>query len=157
MTTGTIRDYWNQTESYEALADYIRRDYDGLKGAVALLMDGGRLRIDASTYQNDMTTFHGRDDVLALLVHLGYLGYDAATSEVFVPNREVLDEFRASTKSREWEKPLQAYERSKDLLRATWKRDADRVASLLVAISYDHDARSTDPAFKRHSCVIEEA
>lgn len=156
VTTGTIRDYWNQTESYEALADYIRRDYDGLKGAVALLMDGGRLRIDASTYQNDMTTFHGRDDVLALLVHLGYLGYDAATSEVFVPNREVLDEFRASTKSREWEKPLQAYERSKDLLRATWKRDADRVASLLEE-AHDRVARSTDPAFKRHSCVIEEA
>ncbi|MDO4806447.1 MAG: hypothetical protein Q4A07_04285, partial [Coriobacteriales bacterium] len=28
---------------------------------------------------------------------------------------------------------------------------------LLVAISYDRDIRSTDPAFKRHSCVIEEA
>ena len=254
VTTGMIRNYWNQTETYEALADYIRRDYDGLKDAVALLMDGGRLRIDTSTYQNDMTTFHGRDDVLSLLVHLGYLGYDVTTSEVFVPNREVLDEFRASTKSREWEGPLRAYDRSKDLLRATWSRDAERVAelleeahdrvanrtyndeaalsyavqlayyaaqryytmvleldsgkgyadvcylpapkhpelpalvvelkhgnpsetaleqirrrnypdrlehyrgnTLLVAISYDRDARSADPAFKRHTCIIEEA
>lgn len=106
MTTGTIRDYWNQTETYEALADYIRRDYDGLKDAVALLMDGGRRRIDTSTYQNDMTTFGGCDDVLSLLVHLGYLGFDASTSEVFIPNREVRDEFRASTRSREWEEPL---------------------------------------------------
>ena len=73
MITGRIQNYWNKTETYEALAEYIRRDYDGLKDAVALLMDGGRLRIDTSTYQNDMTTFHGRDDVLSLLIHLWYL------------------------------------------------------------------------------------
>lgn len=28
---------------------------------------------------------------------------------------------------------------------------------LLVAVSYDRDARSTNAAFKRHTCVIEEA
>lgn len=94
VSTGIIRNYWNKTEIYEALAEYIRKDYDGLKEAVALLMDGGRLKIDTSTYQNDMTTFHGRDDVLSLLIHLGYLGFDDERSEVFIPNREILDEFR---------------------------------------------------------------
>ena len=39
--------------------------------------------------------YMSKDDVLALLVHLGYLGYDIRTGEVFVPNREVMDEFRA--------------------------------------------------------------
>lgn len=102
MTTGVIKDYWNKTETYEALAEYIRKDYDGLKDAVALLMDGGRLSIDTSTYQNDMTTFSGRDDILSLLIHLGYLGFDDERSEVFIPNHEILDEFRTSTKSREW-------------------------------------------------------
>ncbi len=142
VTTGVIRDYWNQTETYEALADYIRMDFDGLKSTVALLMDGGRLRIDASTYQNDMTTLRGRDDVLSLLVHLGYLGYDAGTGEVFVPNREVLDEFRTSTRAPEWEGPLRAFERSKELLRATWDRDAARVAELLEE-AHDRAANRT--------------
>ena len=100
VTTGYIRNYWNKTETYEALAEYIRRDYDGLKESVALLMDGGRLKIDTSTYQNDMTTFHSRDDVLSLLIHLGYLGYDSEQEEVFIPNREILDEFKTSTKVR---------------------------------------------------------
>lgn len=40
--------------------------------------------------------------VKTLLIHLGYLVYDAETSEVFIPNGEILDEFRASTKSDEW-------------------------------------------------------
>ncbi|MBQ9008503.1 MAG: AAA family ATPase [Clostridia bacterium] len=103
ISTGRIRNYWNQTETYEALSVYIRRDYDGLKESVALLMDGGKLRINTSTYQNDMITFHSKDDILSLLVHLGYLGFDDETSEVFIPNREILDEFRSSTNTPEYQ------------------------------------------------------
>ncbi len=131
VTSGVLKDYWNKTESYEALAEYIRKDYDGLKDAVALLMDGGRLVIDASTYQNDMTTFSGRDDILSLLVHLGYLGYDDESSEVFIPNREILDEFKTSTKGNEWTDTFKAFDASLELLEATWKRDADKVAQLV--------------------------
>lgn len=121
-----LENYWNKTENFEALAEYIRKDYDGLKDSVALLMDGGRLKIDTSTYQNDMTTFHGRDDVLSLLIHLGYLGYDDETREVFIPNREILDEFRTSTKGNEWVDTFRAYETSEAFLKATWNQQADK-------------------------------
>ncbi len=131
MTTGQIKNYWNKTETYEALAEYIRKDYDGLKDAVALLMDGARLKIDTSSYQNDMTTFHSRDDVLSLLIHLGYLGYDDENEEVFIPNREILDEFRTSTKSEEWIDTFRSFEISQELLKATWECNADKVAELL--------------------------
>ena len=131
MTTGVIKDYWNKTETYEALAEYIRKDYDGLKEAVALLMDGGRLAIDTSTYQNDMTTFTGRDDVLSLLIHLGYLGFDDERSEVFIPNREILDEFKTSTKGKEWVSTFKSFETSQELLKATWNGDEEKVAQLV--------------------------
>lgn len=131
MTTGVIKDYWNKTETYEALAEYIRMDYDGLKEAVALLMDGGRLAIDTSTYQNDMTTLTGRDDVLSLLVHLGYLGFDDERSEVFIPNREILDEFKTSTKGKEWTGTFRSFEASRKLLEATWNGDEAKVAELI--------------------------
>ncbi len=126
-----LENYWNKTETYEALAEYIRKDYDGLKEAVAYLMDGGRLVIDTSTYQNDMTTFHGRDDVLSLLIHLGYLGYDSKESEVFIPNREILDEFRTSTKGDEWVPAFRSLARSQEIVKATWDKDAGKVAELL--------------------------
>lgn len=131
MLTGVISNYWNNTESYEALAEYIRRDYDGLKNTVALLMDGGRVKVDLSSYQNDMTTFHSKDDVLALLIHLGYLGYDEGNGEVFIPNKEILDVFRTSTKSEEWADTFKSFEISQELLKATWAMDEDQVAELL--------------------------
>jgi len=131
VSTGIIQNYWNKTENYEALAEYIRADFDGLKDAVALMMDGGRVKVDVSTYQNDMTTFHGRDDILAMLIHLGYLEYDMETKEVHIPNKEILDEFKASTKSEEWNLAFQAYRKSLELLTATWEQREDRVAELL--------------------------
>jgi len=36
------------------------------------------------------------------IIHLGYLGFDDQRSEVFIPNREILDEFKTSTKSKKW-------------------------------------------------------
>lgn len=142
MTTGRIQNYWNKTETYEALAEYIRKDYDGLKEAVTLLMDGGRLKIDTSTYQNDMTTFNGRDDVLSLLIHLGYLGYDDESCEVFIPNKEILDEFRTSTKGNEWTDSFRAYEKSEQLLKATWSCETEKVAEL-VEQAHNHVGNKT--------------
>ncbi len=131
MTTGIIKDYWNKTETYEALAEYIRRDYDGLKQAVAILMDGGRVKADTSTYQNDMTSFQGKDDILSLLIHLGYLGFDNERDEVFIPNREIMDEFRTSTKGSEWVDTFELFELSRKLLKATWEMKPDVVAELI--------------------------
>lgn len=108
MRNGLVDNYWNKTETYEALAEYIKMNYDGLKIAVSLLMDGGRVPVDLSTYQNDMSTFHRKDDILALLIHLGYLGFEGKEADgvvdfvhgsVFIPNKEILEEFKASTKA----------------------------------------------------------
>lgn len=40
-----------------------------------------------------MTNFLGKDDVLTLLIHLGYLAYNETTRTVFIPNEEVREEF----------------------------------------------------------------
>lgn len=129
--TGVIKDYWNKTETYEALSDYIIKDYDGLKEDVTLLMDGARIHIDTSTYQNDMTTFTGKDDVLSLLIHLGYLGYDDVAGEIYIPNKEILDEFKTSTKGSEWTDSFKAFDISQELLEATWAKNCDKVAEIL--------------------------
>lgn len=81
--------YWNQTETYEALKVYIQMDMDGLKDAVVEMLAGASVRINTGTFANDMTTFATKDDVLTLLVHLGYLTYDSENETVTIPNKEV--------------------------------------------------------------------
>ena len=68
-----------------------------------------------------------------MLIHLGYLGYDSDTKELFIPNKEVLDVFKSSTKNREWTVTFRALQNSQELLNATWKCDRETVAELLEA------------------------
>jgi hypothetical protein len=80
-----------------------------------------------------MTTFHSKDDILTMLIHLGYLGYDSDRKELFVPNQEVLQVFKSSTKNREWAVTIRALENSRKLLEATWDCDQETVAQLIEA------------------------
>ena len=128
MKTGVFDDYWNQTENFEALKIYIDMNYDGLRDSIIQLMAGGRIRINTGTFSNDMTTFSGYQDVLTLLVHLGYLGYDFDTKEVFIPNREVLMEFVSATSASDWSEIRNSVGQSEELLQAVWNMDQDSVA-----------------------------
>ena len=91
--------YWTQTETYESLKLYIDMDFDGLKTAIIDMLGGQKCRIDTETFQNDMTSLQGKDDVLTLLVHLGYLAYDDDSKEVYIPNEEVRQEFVRAVKN----------------------------------------------------------
>ena len=133
MRSGEIENYWNETENYEALQQYVDWNFDGLKEDVAVLMDGGKVPIDVTRYQNDMTSFKSKDDILTMFIHLGYLGYKRETKEVFIPNKEVLDVFKSSTKSRDWTITFRALQNSQKLLEATWNCDQKTVAELIEA------------------------
>ena len=94
--------YWNQTETFDALRIYIDMNFDGLRDAVITLMAGNRLHIDVRSFTNDMVTFNTFEDILSLLVHLGYLAYDVEKQEVFIPNKEVMQEFVTATSVSRW-------------------------------------------------------
>ena len=128
METGRFGSYWTQTETFDALKRYIDLDMDGLHGKVVELMSGARVPVNTGTYVNDMTTFASADDVLTLLVHLGYLGYDDCTGEVFVPNREVMGEFENATKDGGWDEVARSIAVSDSLLDALLSGDGQRVA-----------------------------
>ena len=102
MLRRSFGSYWTQTETYEALKVYMEMNFDGLKDAIVMMLAGSRCQINLRTFQNDMTSFQNRDDVLTLLVHLGYLAYDSAKKEVFVPNLEIETEFQNAIEGAGW-------------------------------------------------------
>lgn len=94
--------YWNQTETYEALKVYIQMNMDGLKDAVIKMLAGESIMINTGTFANDMTSFATKDDVLTLLVHLGYLTYDSENEMIAIPNREVSKEYINAISTMDW-------------------------------------------------------
>ena len=85
--------YWNSTETFEALRKYIILDMDGLREKVERLVSGERVKVNTGKFKNDMVNLGSADDVLALLIHLGYLTYDKVTQQCWIPNNEVAKEF----------------------------------------------------------------
>ena len=126
--SGVCDSYWNQTETYEALKVYIQMNMDGLKDAIVGMLAGESIRINTGTFSNDMTTFATRDDILTLLVHLGYLTYDGILESVSIPNKEVSKEYVNAISTMDWKEVITSVEESRRLLESLWNMDGEAVA-----------------------------
>ena len=126
-----FKNYWASTETYESLKVYIDMNFDGLRDDIIKLLARKRVIINPSKFQNDMTTFQSKDDVFTLLVHLGYLGYDEETSEVYIPNNEVVESFVNSIEDSNWGPVSESLRNSMNLIQATYACDGEQVAEYI--------------------------
>ena len=72
--------------------------------------------------------FRTKDDVLTLLIHIGYLGYDAETKEAFIPNKEIRGEFENAMSVSGWPEVMRVLKASAKLLEDTLNGDEESVA-----------------------------
>lgn len=135
-----FRNYWTKTETYELLKSYIAMDFKGLKQKIVEMLAGNRCKINTNLFQNDMTTFTDADDVLTLLIHLGYLAYDIEKEEAYIPNSEVRSEMINAIFGDGWDEVYKAITDSEKLLKATWAMDEDKVAKMIHDV---HTANSS--------------
>ena len=126
-----FKNYWASTETYESLKVYIDMNFNGLRDDIIKLLARKRVIINPSKFQNDMTTFQSKDDVFTLLVHLGYLGYDEETSEVYIPNNEVVESFVNSIEDSNWGPVSESLKNSMNLIQATYACDEEQVAEYI--------------------------
>ena len=80
----------------------INMDYDGLKTAIIEMLSGVEVKVDTSTFGNDISNIQSKDDVLTYMIHLGYLGYDQTKKMAFVPNEEIRQELTRAVESKRW-------------------------------------------------------
>ena len=128
MRFGKIGNYWNQTETFEALKIYIDMNFDGLREDVLSMMAGESVPVNTGSFINDMATFRTEDDVLTLLIHLGYLAYDYENKTVRIPNNEIRGEYVNSVAVSEWGEVSTALKNSADTLNAIWQKRPLQVA-----------------------------
>ena len=130
--------YWTKTETYEALKKYIQLDMYNLKALVIRLIAGESVVVNPDKFQNDMTTLESSDDVLTLLIHLGYLTYDFYKHTVSIPNQEVQKEFINCIEDGGWEPVMDAIRSSEELLAATLSGDEKKVADMIEQVHQEN-------------------
>lgn len=154
LITGDFRSFWVSTETYEALKLYIDMDMDGLKKSIVEMLGGIEQKIDPEAFSNDMTSLKTRDDVLTLLVHLGYLAYDVNMSKVSIPNMEIQAEFVRAMKDKKWNKIIESINQSEKLLAATLEGDSATVAECIEQVHENTTSIITYNDENSLSCVV---
>ena len=128
MLRGAFRSYWSKTGTYESILSLISMDFDGLRTAIIEMLSGASIEVDVNTFQNDMISFQNKDDVLTLLIHLGYLAYNQDKRMAFIPNEEIRQEFLKAIRNRKWNELISFQRESKELVDATLDMDYRKVA-----------------------------
>ncbi len=98
-------------------------DFDGLRTSIIEILSGSFVEVDVTSFQNDMTSFNNKDDILTYLIYLGYLAYNQKTQTAFIPNEEIRQELIKATKRKKWDELLVFQRESDELLNATLEMD----------------------------------
>ena len=130
-----FQSYWRKTSAAESLMSYINMDFEGMQEIISRLISGERIEVDTDSFENDLETFKTRDDVLTLLIHLGYLTWDRKEKSARIPNEEVRAEFKGILKAgngnRKW---MDLVSRSQKLLEDTVAGNSDEVARAIEEV-----------------------
>lgn len=92
------------------------------------MLAGETCDVNPIGFTNDLSQIRSRDDVLTVLIHLGYLTYERRTRECRIPNLEVSGEMESAVKANHWAHVADALRSSKQLLQATLRGDEEAVA-----------------------------
>ena len=154
VTRRRCRSFWASTGAYDTVANYIQMNYEGLKDDVILMLAGGRCKVNPTKFQNDMSIIRSKDDVLTVLIHLGYLSYDWQKSECYIPNKEVGGEMVNAVEDNNWAGVVTALQNSEQLLQDTLDGDEEAVAR---AIDAAHDENTSILSYNNENslaCVL---
>ena len=136
------KSYRTKTETFESLQEYIDMNMEGLRDDIVKLIAGEDVIIDVSTFSNDMVTFHSKDDVLTLLIHLGYLAIKGSTNLgviVHIPNEEIKLEFKTCVKNNNRYAGVYDLIKNTDvLLNDIWSLNSEAVAKIFDEAHQDH-------------------
>ena len=129
--------YWSNTGTYETVAHYIKMNYEGLKDDVIRLLAGDSCPVNTKNFQNDLNVINSKNDILTILIHLGYLSFDRDTNTCHIPNKEIGIEFENAIEDTGWDVIAESLKQSEQLLQWTLAGETERVEAALERIHSD--------------------
>lgn len=154
ISSRTCNSYWAATGAYDKVASYINLNFDGLKDSIINMLAGGRCSVVTTSFINDMSVVKSKDDVLTVLIHLGYLAYDENARKCYIPNKEVAGEWINAIKLNQWSEVVNTIQLSENLLESTLSGDADKVAKYIDAAHVENTSILSYNDENSLSCVL---
>lgn len=154
LTRRRCRSYWAMTGAFDAVAYYIQMNFKGLKDDIINMLGGGRCKVNTTGFQNDMAVVRTKDDVLTVLIHLGYLTYDWDKEECYIPNKEVSSDMVNAVEESRWNVVTDAIKQSEQLLQAVIDGDEEAVAQ---GVDAAHDENTSILSYNNEdslACVL---
>ena len=137
---GKYTSYWSSTSAYDNVLTYIKMKFNGLKDDIIKMLAGGRCRVNTTKFQNDLSIINCKDDVLTVLIHLGYLSFDENKGECYIPNKEVRIEMTNAVEDTGWDRLTDALAASEKLLGDTFEGNEEAVAK---GLELAHDTNTS--------------
>lgn len=114
-------------KKYQKDFEKVKRWHDGYQ-------IGDFIKIRTKSFQNDMISFKNKDDILTLLIQLGYLAFHQISETAYIPNEEIRSEFAEAIEEDCWNEFIQFQRQSDDLLGVILDMDEQAVANLIEKI-----------------------
>ena len=134
LRNNKFNSYWTETSASKSLMEYISLDFFDLSKTIAELLGGIEVSVDTNGFANDLVTIQSRDDVLTLLIHLGYLAYDENRKCAFIPNEEIRLEFAKAVRNVKHNETIRRVRESDQLIYDTVHENAAAVAAQIQKI-----------------------
>ncbi|MCM1173501.1 MAG: ATP-binding protein [Blautia sp.] len=138
LTDNQLRNYWTSSGPYDEIFYYIQNNVNAIKDDLALMAAGERVSADIGQYAAGSMEIDSREQIYSAMVVYGLLTY--ADGEVFIPNKELMDQFNEMLLSKDsLGYVYQLAKKSEQMFQATLAGDTKTMEEIL---QFAHDTES---------------
>ena len=138
LTNNQLRNYWTSSGPYDEIFYYIKDNVDEIRDDFALMISGEHVAAKMQEYAATAKELNTKGQIYSAMVIYGLLTYE--DGEVFIPNKELMEQFNQLLLSNERLGYVYRLAReSERMLRATLNQDTETMAEILEFV---HDTES---------------
>lgn len=130
LTNNQLRNYWTSSGPYDEIFYYIKDNIDEIRNDFVLMISGEHVEAKMQEYAATAKELNTKGQIYSAMVIYGLLTYE--DGEVFIPNKELMEQFNQLLLSNEHLGYVYRLAReSEKMLRATLSHDTNTMAEIL--------------------------
>ncbi|WP_310601641.1 AAA family ATPase [Anaerosporobacter sp.] len=145
LSDNELADYWTSSGPYDEIFYYVRNNIEEVREDLVLMIAGEGIETEIQNYAAASMNLNTKEEIYSAMLVYGLLTYEER--KVFIPNREIMDQFKKLLMSKEsFGYVYRLAKESEKMLKATLSSDTKTMTEIL---KFAHDTES--PIFSYNS------